>query len=102
MDFPANRLDGRKYLDPWRNEFGYHASRASGNYSNWAGEKFAPYQSGGKFVNQGGVQIVSAGPNGEFGPGGNWTPGTGYYTSAGLGGDDLANFNNGQMLNAQP
>ncbi len=38
------------------------------------------------------VQIISAGPDRTFGPGGQWTPGTGPWAPGQPGYDDLANF----------
>ena len=37
-------------------------------------------------------QIISAGPDKLFGPGGNWTPGTGAWMNNAVGGDDISNF----------
>jgi prepilin-type N-terminal cleavage/methylation domain-containing protein len=52
-----------------------------------------PYMASvGTFVNQNGFQILSAGKNGVFGPGGSvWNPTLG-YGSGGAGSDDLSNF----------
>lgn len=51
-----------------------------------------------KAYNAKGVQIISAGSDRLFGPGGtNWTPGSGVYDSLGIGGDDMSNFNNGPL-----
>jgi prepilin-type N-terminal cleavage/methylation domain-containing protein len=75
-----------------------------------------PYRSGSRWVNPGGVQIISAGSNGSarsspmgFGPGSivfsgtstsnvEWTPGVGQWGPEMPGEDDLANFNNGAQL----
>lgn len=64
-----------------------------------------PYVSNGRPVNEGKVQIISAGPNLGFGRGLVWTPGTNEYVSAGggtagatVGNDDIANFNAGAAL----
>jgi prepilin-type N-terminal cleavage/methylation domain-containing protein len=61
-----------------------------------------------KFLNQKQFQIISAGRNKQFGPGGTtWTPGAGLYgnapgtatqVSAAPGGDDMSNFNNGTLV----
>ena len=37
-------------------------------------------------------QIISAGPNKIFGPGGNWTPGTGPWAENQPGNDDISNW----------
>jgi prepilin-type N-terminal cleavage/methylation domain-containing protein len=50
------------------------------------------YSRGGKSVNQGTFQVVSAGRDMKFGPGGAWVPGQGSYSGAGVGWDDVANF----------
>lgn len=106
-DFPVKRLSGSpaQYLDPWGTPYAYFApTAATGTYG--AGQTYSPggaispFSSGGRAVNQTGVQIISAGKNQAFGPGGAWTPGTGSYTQASNGGDDLANFNEGYQLGA--
>lgn len=45
-----------------------------------------------KFINPHSFQIISAGKNKAFGPGGEWTPGMGPYAQETPGGDDLSNF----------
>ncbi len=47
------------------------------------------------------VQIISAGPDKKFGPGGEWTPGAGPWAPAGVGADDIGNFNFGYPLGAR-
>ena len=105
FDFPAGRLTAPalgEYLDPYGTPFGYQASRAGGSYAGYPSQPFAPYQSGGKFVSQGSVQIVSAGKDKAFGPGGAWVPGQGtFYGGNGAGVDDIGNFNGGSQLGAQ-
>jgi prepilin-type N-terminal cleavage/methylation domain-containing protein len=93
------------FLDPWGNPYAYMAfdpslntypSTACSFTSNTSMGSVLPYTSGGKFVNLKGFQIISAGRDGAFGPGGtNWTPGTGVYAPGYTpgGADDLANFN---------
>lgn len=51
----------------------------------------------GKYVNQHGYQIVSAGKNGAIGPGGNWSPGVGAYALTQPGHDDAAQFKGGTL-----
>ncbi len=106
-DFPTNRLVGApaRYVDPWRTPYAYFRS-VDGNYPSGSvtyapGGAIQPFTSGGRPVNQTGVQVISAGPNQAFGPGGTWTPGVGSYTQAAAGGDDLGNFNEGLVLGAQ-
>ena len=105
FDFPAGRLTAPalgEYLDPYGTPFGYQASRAGGSYPGYPpSQPFAPYQSGGKFVSQGSVQIVSAGKDKIPGPGGAWVPGQGAYGGNGAGVDDIGNFNGGSQLGAQ-
>jgi prepilin-type N-terminal cleavage/methylation domain-containing protein len=106
-DFPTNRLIGApaSHVDPWRTPYAYFRS-VDGNYPSGAvnygtpAGSIQPFTSGGRFVNQTGVQVISAGPDLRFGPGGTWTPGTGSYTQAAIGGDDLGNFNEGLVLGA--
>ncbi len=43
-------------------------------------------------LNLGSSQVISAGPDGKFGPGGVYTPGAGAWASGQPGADDLANF----------
>lgn len=106
-DFPSNRLVGApaSYIDPWRTPYAYFRS-VDGNYPSGSvtyapGGAIQPFTSGGRPVNQTGVQVISAGANQAFGPGGVWAPGTGLYTQAAAGGDDLGNFNEGLVLGAQ-
>jgi prepilin-type N-terminal cleavage/methylation domain-containing protein len=120
MDFPPNRVAGGVFFDPWKTPYAYFASGPGGIYPNFqinqtnspyytaanfipvtapAAPGIAALSSGNKPVNPGGVQIVSAGENKTFGPGGAWAPGAGAYSNAqSPGGDDIANFNGGSML----
>jgi hypothetical protein len=43
-------------------------------------------------MNPNGYQIISAGRDSLFGPGGSWNPAAGYTTAGSPGLDDLANF----------
>jgi len=108
MDFLPSRVVNGAYLDPWKTPYMYLSSGDGGQYGSSAA--FYPpnvppvsvYSSGGKPVNPRGVQIISAGPNMTFGPGGAWTPGAGAYSSTqAAGGDDIANFNGGFSLAVQ-
>jgi prepilin-type N-terminal cleavage/methylation domain-containing protein len=51
----------------------------------------------GKPWNPNSVQIISAGKNKQFGPGGAYTPGSGAYDPSQPGADDLANFRRLQL-----
>lgn len=62
----------------------------------------SPYQEGAKYSNEGMCQIICAGENQRFGPGGAWVPGNGVYAGAGDGSDDMSNFNNGIRLGVRP
>ena len=121
------------YLDPYGTPYAYFSTASANNYDlnyGWvpplAGTVSAAnpayvnpvraYQEvGGKPINSGRVQIISAGRNKRFGPGTVYVPGppasylywrsptmTGYQLDAaapaGDGGDDLANFNGGAQL----
>jgi len=102
FDFPENRLNRSennppRFLDPWGTPYIYFRSINGNDYSG-SYTTVSPYQLGGRFVNQNTIQILSAGENKVFGPGGNWTPGSGPYASGGPGFDDLANFNQGAPL----
>lgn len=57
-----------------------------------------PFVLAGKFVRPDSFQIVSAGKDNMPGPGGtSFTPGSGAYSPAAPGGDDLANFHDGML-----
>jgi prepilin-type N-terminal cleavage/methylation domain-containing protein len=84
-----------KYHDPYNTvqPYAYLTSYGNGIYgtTDCSNLNVLPYQSGVTYINPNGFQIISAGRNGLFGPGGQWNPATG-YGSAGPGADDLANF----------
>lgn len=128
LDFPRNRISAPtnstvgEILDPWGTPYVYFASRGSSGYqaftfpwTNPDGEpsQVAPYVEPGsytgraKFANQMSFQIISAGPDRRFGPGGvngtnpivsNWTPEQGQYVEGQAGFDDLSNFSGGKQL----
>lgn len=118
------------YLDPWGTPYAYFAwdptvgaypsSTATPNPFLWprqgdthptetsqalvpnaaANSGLAAFRQGGKFLNQRGFQIISAGPDQQFGfvtPNTDWAAGTGDYVSNGVGGDDISNFNSGPL-----
>jgi hypothetical protein len=134
---PSNSLPW--YSDPWGNPYAFFScgsgdtyaplqfplSTAMGGPGTLTNSKgvntntfTTPYRSGSRWINPGGVQIISAGTNGAarkspmgFGPGSvnvtaspvtfaDWSPGVGRYAAETAGEDDLANFNNGAQLGA--
>ncbi len=99
LDVSPNRLDGDgRYLDPWGTPYAYFAYDPALNaYPDRDGFGVRPYRLNGKAMNPKGWQIVSAGPDGKFGPGGDWTPGEGPWAAGGPGADDLSNFNSGPL-----
>lgn len=118
FDFKPAKLNAQgQYLDPWGTPYAYFSATQRGNdypdsvvftVTNTAEDPpvqsntYPLYTGGGagvkKFQQPKGFQIVSAGPNRQFGGGGAWNPGSGDYIREGKGGDDLCNFNNGNPL----
>jgi len=115
FEFESSMLDSNKQIiDPWGTPYIYFASGSGGSYSSlaqWntgpnfgsstpvppAGSAINPYREVGntnKFVNMGGVQIISAGPDKKMGNGTWPNPGDNGF-------DDRANFNGGYMLGAK-
>jgi prepilin-type N-terminal cleavage/methylation domain-containing protein len=92
------------YLDPYNKgtPFAYFTSYLGNDYANdnctgIPGGIVHPYKGGtNSFINPNGVQILSAGVNGQWGLGDNWSPTTGYPTGD-AGYDDQANFSQGQL-----
>jgi prepilin-type N-terminal cleavage/methylation domain-containing protein len=86
-----------KYLDPYSSgntgqPYAYFTVYSNGTYgSDCPNLGVNPYMSGLTYLNPNGFQIISAGKNRLFGPGGQWNPTTG-YGGGGPGADDLANF----------
>ncbi len=95
------------YLDGWKTNqpYLYFSSKGKNDYSNtdaipspaevllgYTNYNVRPYQeTGARFTNPNSFQIISAGKNGVFGPGGPWNPATGIPNNT-PGGDDQANF----------
>jgi len=91
------------YMDPYGMPYVYFGS-------NKVGKKYtgvpafggvSPYNeaANGKWLNEGGCQVISAGENKAFGPGGAWVPGASAgYAPEQPGADDMANFNGGLLL----
>jgi prepilin-type N-terminal cleavage/methylation domain-containing protein len=97
------------YVDPFGMPYLYWGSNiVGGKYSTVAAtdtpnSAYAPHlEAPSKFANEKGCQIISAGQNRTFGPGGAWVPGTGLYTTGQAGADDMANFYEGKMLGVKP
>jgi prepilin-type N-terminal cleavage/methylation domain-containing protein len=116
LDLPANKYNPStgELIDPFGNAYAYFAYDPTINTypapDNSAlintgvsftknGTTVRPYSQGSvtKFLNQKGFQIISAGKDGRFGDGGNWTPGTGNWSGVAPGADDLSNFNSGEL-----
>jgi prepilin-type N-terminal cleavage/methylation domain-containing protein len=87
------------YLDPWREQpYAYFSATKAGNdYTpDCPSLGVAPYFArGGQFLNPNGCQIISAGPDRRFGPGGLWNPATGGGGPNGA--DDISNFSRGAL-----
>jgi hypothetical protein len=91
-------IDGR-YRDAWGTPLAVFASDDVGKYQPAAtcygvAPYYTPYRG---WLNAGGCQVVSAGPDRKFGPGGLWTPGAGEWGGGKPGHDDLANFRSLQL-----
>jgi hypothetical protein len=104
LDLPASRFDGDgRLLDPWGTPLAYFAfDQSDGAYPDvtfsWDGFTVAPYSLAEKKVRPKSYQIISAGKDLRFGPGGPWTPGQGAWAAGEPGADDLSNFNEGPLL----
>ena len=99
-------------VDRWGTPYAYfaYANKGVGTYSGAtftvttdAGKSSVsaftvPSSSPTKYLEPQGFQIVSAGPDMLFGPGGAWTPRTGVYIEEQQGADDLANFATGPLV----
>jgi prepilin-type N-terminal cleavage/methylation domain-containing protein len=102
----SSRKSGNDYFTQYRpGSYRLRADRAPGAGPGDCpslydvGLTLGAFNDGTQFLKPRGFQIVSAGPNGAFGPGGTWNPSTGYppggATQAGE--DDLANFSAGKL-----
>jgi prepilin-type N-terminal cleavage/methylation domain-containing protein len=98
MTFQTSELAGNTVIDPWGQPLQYRASGSGGAYAAGSPPGGIPayLDTAGRPFNQGGVQVISGGPNKSPPTGGNLpmagTPGA----------DDLANFNGGYQLGARP
>lgn len=114
FDFPASRMDANHhFLDPWGTPYIYFSAK-NGNDYNYTSIYPSPYTATGgynsvnpyqetasKYVKSHSYQIISAGPDKKFGPGGLYVPGSGAYAQGQVGGDDLANFAQGQLVSGK-
>lgn len=106
-----------RFLDPWGTPYAYftavpresvgasptaiYSYRATFTWNDEDGtaRTVEPYMDGTNRFMPKGFQIVSAGADKAFGPGGAaWTPGTGLYDVDEIGGDDLASFKPGPLV----
>ncbi len=98
------------YLDPWGTPYAYFGPNWANAYDPTHAQTFttkngtstvAPYGGGSNWINPKSFQIISAGRNLVFGPGGtSWDPSTG-YGELNPGGDDLANFSSIELSDPQ-
>ncbi len=115
---PTDYVNNNRYLDTWGTPYAYFSTGRSDKYDKnfflpFMTSKGTPLQvrafctdSTPKWVNPGGVQIISAGPNQFFGPGTElastglspWVPEKSPYGPGDDGEDDIANFNGGLQL----
>jgi prepilin-type N-terminal cleavage/methylation domain-containing protein len=104
FEFKTNRLkretkaaarDFFVYLDPWeRQPYAYFSATKAGNdyTDDCPSLGVRPYLDlSARFINPNGYQVLSAGPDGKFGPGDKWDPKKG-YGPASPGSDDMSNF----------
>jgi prepilin-type N-terminal cleavage/methylation domain-containing protein len=91
------------YLDPYGSPYAYFANYAPNAYqdTDCAGLGLIPYKvSATQYVNPDTFQIVSAGPDKKFGPGGTvWSPQSGTGDDATR--DNLTNFSRSHLASAQ-
>ncbi|VTR98762.1 type II secretion system protein [Tuwongella immobilis] len=106
LELNAKRLNANNELiDPWGNPYvyftainrGYNSHPLNPTTATPTGVSmtfFSQSINGGapKPLNATGFQMISAGNNKAFGPGGLWAPGGGVYGGASPGADDVANF----------
>jgi hypothetical protein len=103
FEFKSNRLrretsglarDFLVYLDVWEAQpYAYFSATKAGNdyTADCPSLGIRPYfDLSRRFLNPNGCQILCAGPDRQFGPGGLWNPAKGYTSGPGV--DDLSNF----------
>lgn len=122
LDLGSSKYDAEgRILDTWGTPYAYFTSVPGRNAESWLGTFTWTDEDGvarsvtaydepgqpGKKLHAKSFQIISAGGNKSFGPGGSqWTPGTAFYETIqinvtpghGIGGDDLANFKEGLLV----
>jgi prepilin-type N-terminal cleavage/methylation domain-containing protein len=104
FDFNQKRLSGSgkvKYVDVWDTPYAYFTSINGNDYEATDANRspllstsqlsVSAFKNGGRFERQKSCQIISAGPNLQFGPGGDYTA-SNSYKSGGIGADDLSSF----------
>jgi prepilin-type N-terminal cleavage/methylation domain-containing protein len=94
---PSKLTSDGQFKDTWGTPYAYFTSVNGNDYpaSTFSanGTSVSPFTEGGRFVQQKGFQIISAGPNGKFGPGGDYRgTNAAAYDAGAVGGDDLASF----------
>jgi hypothetical protein len=103
LDGPSFRFDADgRLLDVWGSPYMYFAYDPTiGTYPavtyTYNATTVAHYTQRGKALKLKGYQIISAGPDRLFGPGGEWTPGSGAWAAGEPGADDMSNFNEGDL-----
>jgi len=108
FDFKPERVVNGQFLDPYGTPYIFFGSKNGNDYDafgiyaggvipgfmvdgGWGG--VSPFKGlDGKYINPNGFQIISAGKNKQFGPGGAFDPGVNNYSPGAPGGDDLSNF----------
>lgn len=101
LEVSRSRLDPQgRYLDPWGTHYAFFSTDPMGKYpTSHQGSPVQAYrEANGSLINAKSFQIVSAGADQQFGPGGIWTPGVGPWELVNAGGDDLSNFNQGPLV----
>jgi prepilin-type N-terminal cleavage/methylation domain-containing protein len=104
MTNKAGVVDGR-FRDPWGTPYAvFGQPNAQKDYPDVvyadpddATNTCKAYKSPTGWYNKGGLQIISAGYNRRFGPGGDYTAGVGPWGGSEAGNDDLANFKKDQL-----
>jgi prepilin-type N-terminal cleavage/methylation domain-containing protein len=93
----AGQTTGR-YLDPWGTPYLYMAPIDGKQWPTTGQGGVNPFRQQvgtlAKAINESTFQIISAGPNKAFGPGGLYVPGAAPYSEKDPGGDDFSNFRN--------
>jgi len=95
----ANGTRTGRYLDPWGTPYLYFAPVDGKTYPATGQGGVNPFRTQVsaaviRAINPDAFQIISAGPNKVFGPGGVYTPGVSPYSDKDPGGDDFSNFRN--------